>query len=556
MEVNERGRNTAVSLAVIGAASVAVALVLYAIFRRWLLWSTLPMALGAVLLGVAGVLAAGAIVGFFGTRRGRVGANVALTVFAAVALWGIVNVIGARQYVSIDLTAARKFSIGPQTIAVLEDLSSTGKTVRITTISPAGDVVFDRVRDLLDSYEARLPSLEILHIDPDFDVAEIRLFVDRFGDLPDFPGIAFECEDRKKSISEGELVDLARLPDGRPRPGAEPRFRGEAAITAAILSVTEETPLRVYFTRGHDEADFTGAERFDTGLWARELRLQNADVTALDLPTAERVPTDADVVIVARPDPEIPFEDRELHLLDRYLADGGKIMILLEPMSPPQIAEGVVDSLVRWLAAYGARLPNGEIVVDPPASYRHPVVFKTSSFADHEIVRDLAGTFMDFYFARPIEPVEDNSKRFTPTPLVYTSREGWTETDIDPEQIQKPSFDEDRDHRGPVCLALALEARDSPEGGGPPARIVVSGDADICTNEGLAAYANRAFAMNSINWLAQREPLISVPSRPFAERRLLTVGAEHRRAVFWITVIGLPAMSLLLGLAVWSRRRK
>jgi hypothetical protein len=556
MEVNGRSRGLAVSLALVGAACVAGAWVLYAVFRKWLLWSTVPMGIGGLCLAAAACLAGRTLAGFFTTRRGRVGANVAVMVVAAVALWGIANAISTRNYLLRDLTAARRFSIAPETLGVLRGLERSGERVRITTIASSGDIVFERVRDLLESYRARSDAVIVEHIDPDFDVAEIRLFLERFGDLPDVPGIAFESEGRKKSVSGEDLIETPRLPDGRPDPGVEPRFRGEQAITAALLSVTEERRHRVYFTRGHDEADLEGTDRYDYALWARELRLQNLDVLPLDLPTADRVPDDADVVVVARADPEIPFSQRELFLLERYLESGGKMLLLFEPLSPPQVAAGLVDPLSRWLVRYGARLPDGEIVVDPPASYRHPVVFQTNHFGDHEIVRDLAGSFMEFYFARPIEPVADNAHGFTPTPLVRTSPDGWTETDIGPDAIAEPAFDEDEDHRGPVCLALALEAPPATERTALRSRVVVVGDADIGTNEGLTARTNRTFLMNSVNWLVERETMISVPSTPFDERRLLTVGPAQRRAVFWLVVVGLPAVVLTLGGAVWTRRRR
>jgi len=492
-----------------------------------------------------------------GSRRGTVGANVAVMLAAAVALWAVANMIAARNPWIRDLTAARKFSIGPFTRSVLADLETSGRRITITILAPEGDIVFGRIRDLLVAYAARGSAIRVEFVDPDFDAARFRLFVERFGEAPNLPAIAFECEGRTKALSRDDVVETPRLPDGSPDPRVEPRFRGEGAITAAILSVAEERRRRIYFTQGaHDEADIEGFGRYDMALWARELRLQNLDVLPLELPRAERIPEDADLVVIAGPNPEIPFEDRELFLLERYLDRGGSLFLLLEPPSPPDIARGVVDTLARWLEPYGARLPIGQVVLDPPYKSEHPIVFLTNHYGDHPITKELGGSFMGFSLARPIEPVADGAKGFTPRPLVSTSPEGWTETDIDPERIREPRFDPEEDLRGPVPLAVALEGPPRDGMDAASGRIVVLGDTDPCTNEGLANFANRTFAMSAVNWLARRESLVAVPSRPFEERRLLDVGPTERRAVFWISILGLPGAALALGAAVWAVRRR
>ena len=69
-----------------------------------------------------------------------------------------------------------------------------------------------------------------------------------------------------------------------------------------------------------------------------------------------------------------------------------------------------------------------------------------------------------------------------------------------------------------------------------------------------SAPGNRDFGLNLIDWLAQREQLISIAAKPF-DVVDVDLTPKESNAIFLYVVAGVPALALLLGIAVfWMRR--
>ncbi len=66
---------------------------------------------------------------------------------------------------------------------------------------------------------------------------------------------------------------------------------------------------------------------------------------------------------------------------------------------------------------------------------------------------------------------------------------------------------------------------------------------------------NLDFFMSSLNWLLKREQLLAVGPKVPDEFRL-DISPNELKAVYALTIVGLPLLVGLIGLLVWSRRRK
>ena len=85
-------------------------------------------------------------------------------------------------------------------------------------------------------------------------------------------------------------------------------------------------------------------------------------------------------------------------------------------------------------------------------------------------------------------------------------------------------------------------------------RMVVVGTSSFVDNGSLAG-GNLDFFMNSLNWLLQREQLIAVgPKLP--EEFRLDMSPNQARAVYGLVIGGMPLAVAVLGLFVWTKRRK
>jgi ABC-type uncharacterized transport system involved in gliding motility auxiliary subunit len=85
-------------------------------------------------------------------------------------------------------------------------------------------------------------------------------------------------------------------------------------------------------------------------------------------------------------------------------------------------------------------------------------------------------------------------------------------------------------------------------------RIIVIGNSGFLANNFIGFNANRDLAMNTINWLAQDEDLISIRPKENEDRRL-NVNAAQMRLFLYFTLIALPLLIIGSGVTVFMKRR-
>ncbi|MEK7682004.1 MAG: hypothetical protein AAB369_04170, partial [Chloroflexota bacterium] len=114
---------------------------------------------------------------------------------------------------------------------------------------------------------------------------------------------------------------------------------------------------------------------------------------------------------------------------------------------------------------------------------------------------------------------------------------------------------------GPLVLAVAVEGS-APLGSPAPApsgqqtrtRIIAIGDSDFATNQYFYSLGNSDLFLNSINWLAEDETLISIRPKP-AGIRLIVLTQLEFRYILWSSIALLPLVLVGVGGIVWWRRR-
>jgi hypothetical protein len=194
-----------------------------------------------------------------------------------------------------------------------------------------------------------------------------------------------------------------------------------------------------------------------------------------------------------------------------------------------------------------------------------PEVPVAAKYQPHPIT-DRFNLITAFRLARSVRPVEGGtSGKFAQT-LVETGPGSWAVTDI---KTLMSTGKVDRnpqagDIEGPVSLAVAVSslASEAPEPAPdadddaprPESRLVVFGDSDFASNGWLGIQGNRDLFMNSVNWLAQQENLISIRPRDPEDRRI-TLTSDQQWRIFWLTVVIIPGLILFAGIQAWWRRR-
>ena len=488
-------------------------------------------------------------------------ATLAVSIALGLGILVLVNYIGSRRYARFDWTTTGRYSLSDKTVNVLKDLRTP---VKVTVFMTAGTPLYPEVDELLKRYRAKSPMLTVETLDPTRNPARAKTFVEETG-LRNL-AVVFRAGEKKKIVTEDRIVEYDY---GRARMGGEPsvkNFRGEQEFTSAILSVTQAKAPKVLFTSGHGERRFDAARsREGFSEVAESLKADNCTVEEWATLGAAAAPEGADLVVVAGP--RAPFTESERDVLKKYLDAGGRVLFFLDVEFVPGASGTLSDfGLGPLLASLGLTL-DSDVVLDPknalPMMGAETVFAK--SFRSHPVTKLLAGMPVVFPLARSVSAVVAPVPGWKVTPLVETSPEGWGETNLkDLEKSGLPKKD-DKDVKGPVSLAGAVEADEplrtvpdgSAKGGDAPkkrARAVVFGDADWASNAGIANAANRLLLSSAVNWALERESLVAIPPKN-ADQIAATLTRRDMGQVALVVLLLLPLASVAMGIAIWVRRR-
>jgi gliding motility-associatede transport system auxiliary component len=485
-------------------------------------------------------------------RAARAGTSAAAIALGVALLVGV-NWLGSRHWSRGDWTKTRLYSLSPTTRKLVGGLT---KPVRITVFMDRDSRLWAPVSEILARYRALSPKIEVEDLDPKRNPARAEALVREFGIRQST--VVFRSGDRKKYVEEDKLADFdfENAMGGRGTPEIK-AFKGEEAFTSAILAVTEARTPKVYFSAGHGEASTDSAER-GRGLSDAKQMLErdNLAVAKWDSLGKDAVPADADAVVVAGP--RTAFLEPEVGALEKYLAAGGRVLLLLDPVLPAPGSPAPDYGLGRVLAANGIALGN-DIVVDPANAL--PLVGAETVFANHygshPIVRALSDESLPVILplARSVRKADAAAAGPTaPTVLVQTSADGWGETSLAnlEEQIKK----DPQDASGPVGLAVAAGTVEEQKSATPAkkGKVVAVGNSRFAANGALGNAGNANFLLNSIHWLTGSEKQIGIaPKTP--EQASLSLTQSQVRRIGLFSVVGLPALAILLGVWVWYRRR-
>jgi hypothetical protein len=203
------------------------------------------------------------------------------------------------------------------------------------------------------------------------------------------------------------------------------------------------------------------------------------------------------------------------------------------------------------LDAFGVRVGD-DIVVDPKNALplMGPETVVARSFRSHTVTRILEGLPVVFPVIRSVGLVDKLPAGVTATVLIETSADGWGETNL--ADLETKVEKDDNDLAGPVPLAVAAETG---AGAAIKARLVVVGDADFASTGGIANAANLYLLTSSVNWLLDRESLVSIPPKSTDQVAVVLSRGDIARITLFVLLI-LPACAIGLGLVVWFKRRR
>ncbi|HSS40581.1 MAG TPA: GldG family protein, partial [Polyangia bacterium] len=489
-------------------------------------------------------------------RRAVPRASAALAVLIAV----MVNVIAGRHFARGDWTRAQLYALSDKTVAILRELP---RPVQATIFAyPKRDserarTIAGFVRELAERCARQAGgrfSTEV--VDPDRAPERAEAAAKKYGisafDLGQ-GAIVFTSGGHAKVVTESDLIEPEIGPDGEPGPSLR-GWRGESAFVSAILTVTDDHPPAVCFSKGHGEPDVESTADGGYGTFAEALRGDGYDVKSLDR-VGDARGDGCGVLVVA--EPTSAFSPAEQRDLDLFADAGGGVLAMIGPVFAAGGAGFAHVELEDWVARRGVRLGD-DLVVDPAhaSDVEGPSVWAAGAdnYGRHAITDRLGGRLTFWPRTREAARLDPGVPGWIVTPLVRTSPEGWGETDLATIRGDADlTFDAARDRKGPVTVAVAVESAARPSG-----RLVVLGTGRLVMNVRLSGVTLRDydldFVLSSLAWLSGRDARVGIGPKDAARVALAPTAAQVAWA-FRLFGLGLPLAALAIGAWVWRRRR-
>ncbi len=468
----------------------------------------------------------------FNTKTFRMGSYSFVLTAVVLAIVIAVNLLAGalpERLTHYDISSAKIFTFTSSTKAIVTRLE---EDVTINWIVQAGkeDEILET---LLNKYVKLSDHLKVVKKNPDI-----------------YPGFAAQyttdtiynndlivvCGDRSRHVRIGDIYmsDTSESVSG----GQENvSFDGEGQITSAINYVTRDTLPRIYTLIGHDELDFSDC--LNAGITKA-----NYELASLSLLSFDRVPDDADMVLIYSPQTDIT--EYEKQMLEEYIINGGRVMLF---SGTPIRNE--LDNIYDLCWDFGLDKQPGMVIETKSDKYVYmqpycPIPEIEQGDITDPLIEENRIVIMPISQGMIVrEEMPDNyliSELLTVDDTTYSKLKG----------INIDSYDkEDGDIDGPFCMSALIEMKDT------DGKLVIVSSDFFCDDEFNAnsAGANMDYVINSFNYLIGDNEYITV--RPTTVRNEILQISAWEGKILKIAMLGvIPVAFLLSGLVEFFRRRK
>lgn len=440
------------------------------------------------------------------------------------------GVVGALAYLStqytaeLDWTAARRNSLDDASVTLLGRLQGPIEVKAYATENPGRR---ELIRKVIGRYQKHKPDIALSFVDPNTAPDQVR-------------ELGISTDGTLLISMQGRSEKLA------------PDFRGsypESDLTNALQRLARGGERFVVFLEGHGERRYDGEANHDLGGFGRILGERGLKLATLNLASAQRVPDNTAVLVIASPQSALlPLEQQ---LVADYVAAGGNLLWFAEPAENARDRD-LTKGLGKLAEMLGVGFGSG-VVVDPRAQVLgvpDPRMVIVDQYEPAPFTRDFAKTTV-FPVAAGLELSEQPG--WTARPFASSIQQAWLETGA----VEGVIALDGKDRAGPIVLgAWILRLQD--EAGAAPAheqRIAVLADGDFLSNQFVGNGGNLDLGLNLVSWLAADDDFINVNVKAIPDATLELSEPALLVIAFGFLIV-LPLALLGTGLAIWWRRRR
>ena len=470
------------------------------------------------------------------SRRLKYGTSAVVIMLSMIVLFVVMNLLVGLVPWQLDLTPEGLYSIGDQTKELLDNVD---KEVTIYGLFDETKVDSESnywgILDLLKKYD-KYDNINVEYVDINKNLGFVtELDPDQILDISSDNFVVVSGESKKviKYFDMFYSIGSETSTFGTVDVGS----RAELAFTSAIYYVTRDNRPKIYITIGHDEYTFE-----DDYMSLGEITESNGfDSVMIDLSITGSIPDNATMVMIANPTSD--FSKDEIAILTEFMEDGKSIMMVLDSFESPERFENLQGFLSNYNLAY-----NYDVIKEGDENY-HLVGNRYMIFPELYARTLLNNPIKDVFTnmiaenARSIDILRKSKSSLEIDPLIITSDKALSESILT----------DGKDVAGARYLGVAVE--DYQTG----SRIIALGSADFVQDQTLYIFkqyeeSGVRFMLNCFKWLEGDTDEILIETKNYFTN-LIYVTAQQSKTVSIFTIYILPGLILLVGLAVYLRRR-
>ena len=497
-----------------------------------------------------------------GIRRLQIGVNVIVQVALILFIAVIVNSIGIKHYKRWDFSRDQKYALSDKTKRFLGSIK--GK-VRITVFFSPNTPITADVQSLLTEYQyAAKGKVDIENIDPERNLSRAKEMFDKYKVVSDESLVVVDYEGRNKTVKASEMaeIDQSGMAFGEgPRVTA---FKGEQAITSAMMDLVEGKKNTLGYVTGHKEPAISvasspatfGQQQPASPISVLKTFIENENIKFQELNFFDvgAIPADLKTIVIAGP--QYDFSDREMKLLRDFWDKQGRILLLLDPSAKIPKLDGFLNEL-------GVKVNDDRLMVFIKTGIQEIAVTRDVQarfLADNPITKRLADARALFFGGTSsiaLDPNRVRTANIRLEPLIQAEKGYFSETDYNTENQAKFQADAQKGGNAPLTIGVSIE-----KGGSADERVqvnssrmVVVSNATFIQDKALTQDQQALdFISGSVNWLLSREQLIGIaPKVP--KTLTFTLNEDALRNLRWIILVLIPLIPAVVGGAVWWQRR-
>ena len=294
-----------------------------------------------------------------------------LMIVAIIIVNLIALAISDKVALKFDLTKDNILSFSDTTKDVIKDLDTE---VKIISLIPETDNSREMIQidEVLKKYERSSSKIKYSRVNTKRNPAVLNKYLLNGKALQNDYYVIFETDRMYTVVAVNDLLMMYK--DKSTNNILAGALSAEQYFSSAIVKVTKGSNITAYVLSGHGEV--FDAEIFRTKI----LPGSGYEFEDISLVT-QNIPEKADLLIVASP--ESDYSSEEIEKIDKYLKDGGDIVIIADAVT------GDLTNLFGYMSEWGVSFDYGMAADDDQANYAGYKTYILAKLQENEIVKIL-----------------------------------------------------------------------------------------------------------------------------------------------------------------------